>query len=197
MYVSRVKITEYVLIMFLYMWSGKTFARDVRIFTIISHLYTLSHSMVSWVGTSAQQVGEKKYEPLLLRDVYNIIIKPLLLVLHNIIIGVEITPYYLYIIYYMNIRHTMNRIHRGTPPPISSRARVFRATARASGPKRNLVCPCGGAYMHVWEYISMYVCRVSCVCVSVFACVWVCVFYPHRSRVKAHVRDKNRETLLR
>jgi len=98
-------------------------------------------------------------------------------VLHNIIIGVEITPYYLYIIYYMNIRRTMNRIHRGTPPPISSRARVFRATARASGPKRNLVCPCGGAYVHVCVYVSICVCVCMCVCVSVFECVCECACF--------------------
>jgi len=126
----------------------------------------------------------KKYKPLLLQDVYNIIIKPLLLVLHNIIIGVEITPYYFYIIYYMNIFRTMNRIHRGTPPPISSRSRVFRATARASGPKRNLVCPCGGAYVHVCicKYVCMYV-RVSCVCMCLCLCVCECACFTRTTGV--------------
>lgn len=127
---------------------------------------------------------------------YNIIIKPLLLMLHNIIIGVEITPYYLYIIYYnMNIRRTLNRIHRGTPPPISSRSHVFRATARASGPKRNLVCPCGAVYVHVCvmqlhECVFIYLYN-KCVCMY----MWV-VPVPRRSNT-AHVRDQNRETLLR
>lgn len=148
----------------------KTFARDLRRFLIIM-LYLYTHWAAVYGKRSAEwhvsATGrEKKYEPLLFAGrVYNIIIKPLLLVLHNIIIGVEITPYYLYIIIhciyayiiYIYMPHIEPDPSRDATADISSRARFFRATARASGPKRNLVvCPCGGA------------------------CVCVCLFYPHR-----------------